>query len=84
MTKFTKINRDTCIACGACGAVCPEVYANDDEGYAYVSLDDNCGITEIPEEFEEDVLEAMGDCPTGSVQVEDQPFVVNMKLGGAV
>ena len=37
---------DTCIACGACGAAAPDIYDYDDEGIAYVILDDNQGTAE--------------------------------------
>ena len=29
-----KVNKDACIGCGACQAVCPEVFELDDDGYA--------------------------------------------------
>ena len=45
MAKFTIVSKDECIACGACGAVAPDVFGYDDEGYA-----EKCK-TEIPEPF---------------------------------
>ena len=27
-----KVNRDACIGCGACAAICPDVFEIDDEG----------------------------------------------------
>ena len=41
MAKYTIVDMDTCIACGACGAAAPDIYDYDDEGIAYVILDDN-------------------------------------------
>ncbi len=35
---------DTCIACGACGAAAPDIYDYDNEGIAFVILDDNQGM----------------------------------------
>ena len=43
MPKYTIVDQDTCIACGACGAAAPDIYDYDDEGIAYVILDDNTG-----------------------------------------
>ena len=36
MSKMTKIihNRDDCISCGACAAICPDYWELDDEGMA--------------------------------------------------
>ncbi|MDU3213296.1 MAG: ferredoxin [Staphylococcus epidermidis] len=63
MAKYTIVDMDTCIACGACGAAAPDIYDYDDEGIAYVILDDNQGTT--------DALEG---CPTDSIKIEDEPF----------
>ncbi len=41
MAKYTIVDMDTCIACGACGAAAPDIYDYDDEGIAFVILDDN-------------------------------------------
>ena len=38
MAKFTWVDKDTCIACGACGATAPDIYDYDDEGLAEVIL----------------------------------------------
>lgn len=38
MAKFTKVNKDECIACGACGAVAPDVFGYDDEDTLKTSL----------------------------------------------
>ena len=38
MAKYTIVDMDTCIACGACGAAAPDIYDYDDEGIAYVIL----------------------------------------------
>ncbi|TDM13312.1 ferredoxin [Macrococcus lamae] len=65
---------DTCIACGACGAAAPDIYDYDDEGIAFVILDDNKGIQEVPEELEEDMIDAFEGCPTDSIKVADESF----------
>jgi len=72
--KYTIVDMDTCIACGACGAAAPDIYDYDDEGIAYVILDDNQGTQEIPEELEEDMIDAFEGCPTDSIKVADESF----------
>ena len=36
MAKYTIVDKETCIACGACGAAAPDIYDYDDEGIAFV------------------------------------------------
>ena len=71
--KYTIVDMDTCIACGACGAAAPDIYDYDDEGIAYVILDDNQGTMAVPEELLEDMEDAFAGCPTDSIKVESQP-----------
>jgi ferredoxin len=76
MAKFTWVEKDTCIACGACGATAPDIYDYDDEGLAEViySADGNHGNTEIPEDLYDDLQDAADGCPTDSIKVADAPF----------
>ncbi len=74
MAKYTIVDMDTCIACGACGAAAPDIYDYDDEGIAYVILDDNKGIEAIPEELLEDMEDAFEGCPTDSIKIADESF----------
>ncbi len=74
MAKYTIVDKDTCIACGACGAAAPDIYDYDDEGIAFVILDDNTGNTQVPDELEEDMEDAFEGCPTDSIKVSDTPF----------
>ncbi|MDV2683417.1 ferredoxin [Alkalihalophilus lindianensis] len=74
MAKYTIVDKDTCIACGACGAAAPDIYDYDDEGIAFVILDDNQGTAAIPEELEEDMIDAQEGCPTDSIKVADESF----------
>lgn len=74
MAKYTIVDKDTCIACGACGAAAPDIYDYDDEGIAYVVLDDNEGVEEVPELYEEDMEDAFEGCPTDSIKIADAPF----------
>ena len=76
MAKFTWVEKDTCIACGACGATAPDIYDYDDEGLAEVIYlsDGNKGNTEIPEDFYDDLQDAADGCPTDSIKIADAAF----------
>ncbi|MEC0369091.1 ferredoxin [Paenibacillus chibensis] len=78
MGKYCWVDKDTCISCGACGATAPDIYDYDDEGLAEVVFDGdaNQGITEIPEAMYDDLQDAADGCPTDSIHVADQPFMV--------
>lgn len=75
MPKYTIVDKETCIACGACGASAPDIFDYDDEGISYVILDENEGTAEVPEDLHDDLLDAMDGCPTDSIKVADKPFV---------
>lgn len=74
MPKFTIVDKDTCIACGACGAAAPEIFDYDEEGLAEVLLDNNMGTAEISDDLEDDLVDAQEGCPTESIKVADEPF----------
>ncbi len=74
MAKFTKIDQDACIACGACIGEAPDVYSEGDGGIAFSLLDDNAGTTEVPADLEDDVNFAMESCPVDAVLVQDSSF----------
>jgi len=76
MAKYTRVDKDTCIACGACGATAPDIYDYDDEGLAECIYDgdENRGITEIPEDLYDDLQDASDGCPTDSIKIQDTPF----------
>ncbi|KQL51796.1 MULTISPECIES: ferredoxin [Bacillaceae] len=71
---FTIVDMDTCIACGACGAVAPDIYDYNDEGLAYVYIDDNTGSALIPDVLVDDVIDAKNGCPTDSIKIASAPF----------
>ncbi|RAS74545.1 ferredoxin [Priestia endophytica] len=74
MAKYTIVDKETCIACGACGAAAPDVYDYDEEGLAFVILDNNEGTALIPDELEEEMIDAFEGCPTESIKVASAPF----------
>ena len=57
-----KVNEDACIGCGACQAICSEVFEID--GVAKVIVD------EVPTELVEDAIDAKEGCPTGAIEEE--------------
>lgn len=71
---YTTVDKETCIACGACGAHAPEIYDYDEEGIAYVLLDNNKGQVAIPEILTEDMFVACESCPTDSIKIAETPF----------
>ena len=51
-----------------------DIYDYDDEGIAFVILDDNQGIVEVPEVLEDDMMDALEGCPTESIKISEEPF----------
>lgn len=63
---YTKINKETCIACGNCYSICPEVYDCDEDGIAYSKLGE---YDKVPRELEKNVVDCFECCPTESVKI---------------
>lgn len=57
-----KVNQEKCIGCGACPSLVPEVFDFNDDGLAHVIVD------QIPEELEEQTIEALENCPVGAIE----------------
>lgn len=76
MGKYTFVDKDTCIACGACGASAPDIFDYDEDGLAenILSGDNNRGIVEVPENLLDDLDDAEQGCPTASILVSNKPF----------
>ena len=60
-----KVNRDACIGCGACAAICDSVFEIDDEGISTVVVEN------VSEENQEEIQDAVDSCPTGAIEVEE-------------
>lgn len=63
---MAKVNVEGCIGCGACTAVCPDVFDLGDDGLAYSVVGED-----VPAELEEDVKAAAGSCPVEAIKVEE-------------
>ena len=60
-----KVNKDACIGCGACAAICDEVFEINDEGLSEAKVE------EVKEELQDEVRDAADSCPTGAIEVEE-------------
>jgi ferredoxin len=76
MNMYTKVDQDTCIACGACGAAAPDIFDYNKDGLAtgIYNGDKNRGVTAIPEDLQEDLQDAYDGCPTDSIKLGKKPF----------
>ena len=59
------VDRDTCIACGLCEEICPEVFEPDDEDIAVVKEDP------VPAEVEDTCRQAVEECPVEAISLEE-------------
>ena len=60
-----KVNRESCIGCGACAAICDDVFEIDDEGISTVKKEN------VEENKKQEVQDAVESCPTGAIEVEE-------------
>ncbi|MCI1858910.1 MAG: ferredoxin [Sporolactobacillus sp.] len=79
MSKYMRVDQNTCIACGACQATAPDLFDYNEDGLAFSLIDDNQGIRPIPDDLLEDLADAYEGCPTESIQLADHPFVAETK-----
>ena len=58
------VDKDTCIGCGLCPGICPEIFEMDDDGKAVASTD------EVAEKLVSSAKEAEEQCPVAAIIVE--------------
>ena len=58
------VDKDTCIGCGLCPTIAPEVFDMDDDGKAHTIVE------EVPENSKEAAKEGGGSCPVAAISVE--------------
>lgn len=59
-----RVNQDACIGCGACLAICEDVFDMNENGLSHVKVDT------VPEDKVEACKEALESCPTGAISEE--------------
>lgn len=57
------VDKDTCIGCGACPSICPEVFQMEDDGLA------TAYVNPVPSEVEATAQEAADACPVDAIHV---------------
>lgn len=57
-----KVNKDACISCGACIAICEDVFEMNEEGISTVKKE------EVPKDLEDQAKDAIESCPTGAIE----------------
>lgn len=59
-----EVSQETCIGCGLCPSIAPDVFELKDDGKAHVIADP------VPEESEDAAKEAEESCPVNAIGVE--------------
>jgi len=66
MSKKVIVDKDLCIGCSLCTAVCPDAFVMNDEGKSEVILADGV----VPAEAEASIEDAAAQCPALAIKVE--------------
>ena len=70
-----RIDRENCIGCGACWALCPDLFEQSDDGKSQVvekyRVGGNPAEGEVPAELLNDVKSAAEGCPAQAITVEE-------------
>lgn len=57
------VNKNTCIGCGICVEICPEIFELDPQGLSESML------TEVSSYYISDAKEAANSCPTNAISI---------------
>lgn len=57
------VDQDTCIGCGLCPSICPDIFAMNDEGKAEATSSD------ISDHLKDDAEEAAASCPVEAIAI---------------
>lgn len=68
------IDKEVCIACGACGWAAPDIFDQDETGVSFNILDENNGEAEIPDVFLDELNKAVDGCPARAIKLSKQSF----------
>lgn len=58
------VDKETCIGCGLCPSMCPEVFEMQDDGLAGVIVD------KVPQDAEDSTKEAEASCPVNAISID--------------
>lgn len=61
-----RVDKETCIACGLCPSICPDVFEIEDDGKAGAVVDS------VPEDLQDDAKEAEESCPVSAIKVSEE------------
>lgn len=61
----TRIDRETCIGCGLCPSIAPDVYEMGDDGKAHEMSE------KVPEGSESSAQEAADSCPVSAIKIDE-------------
>ncbi|MCB2289884.1 ferredoxin [Clostridium sp. CS001] len=59
------VDKDTCIGCGLCPAICPEIFQMEDDGKAVASEED------VAENLMDSARDAEQQCPVDAITIEE-------------
>lgn len=59
------VDRDTCIGCGLCPQICPQVFEMDDQNLAFVKEDP------VPPDAQDEARQAAESCPVDAIAIEE-------------
>ena len=71
---YACVNQDECIACGLCQLKSPSLFDYNEEGLAFITIDQNTGQVPIQADLIADFKQAYTNCPTGAIKRSNQPL----------
>ena len=64
------LDKDTCISCGLCPSICPEVFEMQDDGKAGICASVGEHNNVVPKEVEDSTKESAEACPVAAITTE--------------
>lgn len=60
------VDQGTCIGCGLCASICPEIFTIKENGLSQPKTD-----KDVPKELEHECYEAESSCPVGAITTKE-------------